>query len=188
VCDLFTFAGEPPPGLPTTPSLLVCDQLRLPSNPEEAVQMFRQYRHACVDIGSGGAPCAIAEKTKRVIDQTFREDVKFEDLSKRLKTSRYVMSRYFKRHYGLAPVQYRSRLRLMETHVLLAMKDYPISRAALEVGFNNVAQFNKIFARTMGGKPTSFRFRREGSRKQPRTALSVRPFGRQKHPTPELTT
>ena len=67
-------------------------------------------------------------------------------------------SRSFKRHTGMALVQYVNRLRINLACQLLMNKDeLSITDICYEVGFNNISNFNRQFLALKGMSPSRFR-------------------------------
>ena len=67
-------------------------------------------------------------------------------------------SRMFKRHTGMALVQYVSRLRInLACQLLMNNADLSITDICFEVGFNNISNFNRQFLALKGMSPSKFR-------------------------------
>jgi AraC-like DNA-binding protein len=67
-------------------------------------------------------------------------------------------SRCFKRHTGMALVQYVNRLRInLACQLLMNNGDISITDICFEVGFNNISNFNRQFLALKGMSPSRFR-------------------------------
>ncbi len=65
--------------------------------------------------------------------------------------------RLFKKHLKLTPLQYLNRVRVEKCCELISVKDIAIADAAYRTGFNDLANFNRLFKRFTGMTPTAFR-------------------------------
>ena len=68
-----------------------------------------------------------------------------------------AFSRSFRRHTGMTPIQYISRLRINLACQLLSDTSMSITRICYESGFNNLSNFNRQFLNQKGVPPTGFR-------------------------------
>ncbi|MGN8021694.1 helix-turn-helix domain-containing protein [Phyllobacterium sp. 22229] len=67
-------------------------------------------------------------------------------------------SRSFRRHTGMALVQYVNRLRInFACHLLMSKPDMSITDICFTTGFNNISNFNRRFLEQKGMAPTRFR-------------------------------
>ena len=55
------------------------------------------------------------------------------------------MTRQFKNCYGISPIEYRTKLRVVYAHELLLYEKSTVGQTALEVGFQDPKQFAKHF-------------------------------------------
>lgn len=100
---------------------------------------------------------AVAEKTKRLIDATFRTELTLAEIGNQLKYSHAVMTRAFKKCYGLAPVKYRNQMRTIDAMVEMALSGQEVAKSAKQVGFNDLSHFNYTFRRLINAVPSQFR-------------------------------
>lgn len=69
-----------------------------------------------------------------------------------------AFSRSFRRHTGMALVQYVNRLRVnLACQLLMSDENLPITEIAFAVGFNNLSNFNRQFLARKGMPPSRFR-------------------------------
>jgi AraC-like DNA-binding protein/quercetin dioxygenase-like cupin family protein len=68
-----------------------------------------------------------------------------------------AFSRFFTRHFGKPFVAYVAEVRVGHACRLLLEGDMNISEVAYQVGFNNLANFNRHFLRLKGTTPSAFR-------------------------------
>ena len=80
------------------------------------------------------------------------------DLAAIAKRSPSAFSRTFRRHTGMALVQYVNRLRInLACQFLMNNADQPITEICFAVGFNNLSNFNRQFLAQKGVPPSRFR-------------------------------
>jgi AraC-like DNA-binding protein len=69
-----------------------------------------------------------------------------------------AFSRSFRRHTGMALVQYVNRLRInLACQLLMSDEAMPITEICYAVGFNNLSNFNRQFLSQKGMPPSRFR-------------------------------
>lgn len=80
------------------------------------------------------------------------------DLSAIAGMSAVAFSREFRRHTGMSLVQYVKRLRINLACQILTSSEHPsITDICLDVGFNNLSNFNRQFLAEKGMPPSQFR-------------------------------
>ncbi|GEM_PF-5408381 len=98
----------------------------------------------------------IARKLKMHLDRTYREPIQISDVARSFGVRREVMSRQFTEDYGIPPVGYRNRLRIMDAIALVAEQSMSFPRAAVEVGFRDFSGFSKQLKRVVEVRPSGF--------------------------------
>ena len=71
--------------------------------------------------------------------------------------SEYHFMRFFKKHMGVTCIQYINNYRLEQASLLLTSTDNSIMDISLEVGFDNLSYFNKLFKKKYNITPKEFR-------------------------------
>lgn len=80
------------------------------------------------------------------------------DLAALTGQSQSAFSRSFRRHTGMALVQYVNRLRInFACHLLMSKPDMSITDICFAAGFNNISNFNRRFLDLKGMAPSRFR-------------------------------
>lgn len=67
------------------------------------------------------------------------------------------LARSFRRYRGTTPVEFITELRLRRAAALLEVTSAPVGDVALEVGFDNLSYFHRLFRRRFGSTPRAFR-------------------------------
>ena len=95
-------------------------------------------------------------KAKQAIDLSFSDSVLMDNLCKDLGCSPSAMSRAFKASYGISPVAYRNQLRVYDASLKMLMGE-SVTKAAHDVGFQDLSRFNKQFKIKMRAIPSQFK-------------------------------
>ena len=91
------------------------------------------------------------------INDHYSEDISINTLADLCEYSEYHFMRFFKKHIGLTCIQYINNLRLEKSSILLTSTNNAIMDISLEVGFDNLSYFNKLFKRKYNLTPKEFR-------------------------------
>lgn len=91
------------------------------------------------------------------VRQHFQEQIKLEDIAKKVSMTIPAFCRYFKKVSGKTFTQFVNELRVVHATKLLTEKKISITEVCLECGFNNFSHFNKVFKETTGKSPSAYR-------------------------------
>jgi AraC-like DNA-binding protein/quercetin dioxygenase-like cupin family protein len=93
----------------------------------------------------------------------YRERVVQSALAARFGLSASSLATHFNRVTGSTLAHYVNRLRIEDAKRLLVTTTWPISRIALEVGYESITHFNDVFKERVRQTPTSYRRRNPSS-------------------------
>jgi AraC-like DNA-binding protein len=97
-------------------------------------------------------------KALAYIDSHLTEPFSEGDLAAIAKRSPSAFSRSFRRHTGMALVQYVNRLRInLACQLLMSETELPITEICYAAGYNNISNFNRQFLAQKGMPPSRFR-------------------------------
>ena len=96
-------------------------------------------------------------QTIKYIDLHYKEDITLDTLAQNVAYSRCYFSTIFKKCMGMSVWDYICIKRIEEVLSLIKTTDKNILDIALECGFNNSANFNKIFKKYTNLLPSAFR-------------------------------
>jgi AraC-like DNA-binding protein len=91
------------------------------------------------------------------ITENFSEEVSAIDFARELNMSGTQFSRFFRRATGNTFTDFLNQIRVNRACQLLSTSDRQITQICYEVGFNNVANFNRRFLEVKGMTPRAYR-------------------------------
>lgn len=151
----FVSLGDVPPGLPPRPIVFDAPSERYPESMKEVLAIIRGARNP-VEISKEEQPSAVAYKVKSFLDQHCMEDFSIHDIAQKLRFSHAVMDRAFKACFGISPVAYRVRLRVLNAAFLMALGGRKVFDAAMDVGFSSMDHFTRQFRRFVSARPVDY--------------------------------
>lgn len=87
----------------------------------------------------------------------YNRDLKLSHLAKLYSIHPHYLCKLFKKEMGTGFSDYVNRIRIKNAKKLLSSNEQSIINISLEVGFNNVTYFNKIFKKHTGMTPGNYR-------------------------------
>jgi AraC-like DNA-binding protein len=100
---------------------------------------------------------AIIFRLQERLEQHFTENFTLDELANFCNTSKFYLSREFKKIVGVAPIDYLINLKINHAKYLLLNTDLPAYKIANQVGINDFNRFNKLFKKRVGETPKQFR-------------------------------
>lgn len=97
------------------------------------------------------------EQITHYIARNHAQDLRLSEVSKAIGMSESAFSRFFARSTGTNFNRYLNRLRITHACELLGNSDLPVTDICHEVGFNNVANFNRHFREMKSVTPREYR-------------------------------
>lgn len=99
----------------------------------------------------------LAARARQHLEEHSAKPIRFADVADQLGVSLAHLRWLFRTTYGQTPTRYLAGLRMRRASLLLRTTSWGVEHIALEVGFPNVAWFNKQFRRVYDGTPSAFR-------------------------------
>jgi AraC-like DNA-binding protein len=155
--------GDVPKSLPDAPVVFKPHRWRCPRSLEEICQFIEEGR-GFISVNRAPTPSPLSARIKEIIDRTYMTSKRLSEIAEELRTAPATMSRYFKRDYGISPVQYRRQVRIMDSMVRL-LKGEPIKDVFQEVGFEDVSRFYRQFAACFCVPPGQYHLKRSKNAK-----------------------
>ncbi|RAV23286.1 AraC family transcriptional regulator [Paenibacillus contaminans] len=97
------------------------------------------------------------------LDEHFDEDIQIEEIARFSGVSPSLFYQHFKEHTSLSPRQYVTKKRMEQARRRLVEDETSIRDVAVEIGYNDVYYFNRMFKKTVGIPP--FRYQKSFRRK-----------------------
>jgi AraC-like DNA-binding protein len=107
------------------------------------------------------------EKAKALLLENLAEPLSLEQLSRKVGSSPFYLSRTFSREIGMTISQWLRRTRLEKAAELLRSGDYNVTEAALEVGYSSLSHFSIAFHEMHGCCPGLYPLRTVTQQKGP---------------------
>jgi AraC-like DNA-binding protein len=127
---------------------------------EEACETFR-----CSEVSptlklyepkSAGAGPGIG-RALELIEERYAEPITLDDAARAARYSRCHFSKIFRERLGVCFISYLVRVRVRRAAELLARTEMPVTLVALEVGFNDLSHFERVFRSAYKRSPSKYR-------------------------------
>lgn len=99
------------------------------------------------------------EFVKEYINENYMSEISFSDLAKVAHVSRSYLSTLFKKEVGCSFREYLVKFRIEKAAEILHRKNIQLSEVALLVGYEDYAQFSKMFKKYKGCSPKKYKSR-----------------------------
>lgn len=91
------------------------------------------------------------------IENNYAERITLKDLCKIAGVTPNALINFFRKNFGMTPVEYINSIRLNKACELLRKKHYNITYIATETGFLDTSYFSRSFKKYLGLTPSSYR-------------------------------
>jgi AraC family L-rhamnose operon transcriptional activator RhaR/AraC family L-rhamnose operon regulatory protein RhaS len=134
---------------------------------EEAIEMYvrlllLEFARLCLPAAAlGGSEEATlhpsVQRVRAYLEENWTESIDLDRLAERARITKSHLCRVFRREVGNTIIGHVHQLRVQHAMRLLAQGEAKIISIAHEVGFGDLANFNRVFRRLAGMTPTEFR-------------------------------
>lgn len=93
----------------------------------------------------------------KYIESNFAQPLTLDSLAAFANTSKFYLSREFKKHTGYSPNEYIISLRTERAKSLLKNTTLPVYAIAHEIGIHDINNFTNLFKKRVGMTPTQYR-------------------------------
>ncbi|WP_317201276.1 AraC family transcriptional regulator [Janthinobacterium sp.] len=123
---------------------------------------YRLLSNATMRSYDDDATLAKVNAVLNYITENYREPLSAEALAEQLGMSLSKFSRFFRKTTGNSFTDFVSRIRINKACQLLMNTDQYVTNVCYDVGFHNVANFNRRFLQVKGVTPKEFRRQADG--------------------------
>lgn len=91
------------------------------------------------------------------IQENYSEDISLKDIAMSINISKSECCRSFKRVLNITPFEYLMEYRVLKSTQYLCNSNDSIANIALNVGFNGISYYGKVFKKYMNCTPSQYR-------------------------------
>lgn len=166
-CDGMFFYGVKTTGVFCRPSckakIPLRDNVVFFNGPEEAMAAcFRPCKRCRPDLAVFEPDRELVRLTATMFKQNYTHPIDIKAVAKQLGSSIHHWGRLFKKHMGMTPAQYLTKLRVDKAAELLANTNIPVLEIAYATGFGSLSNFYRSFKTQLGHTPNEHRKGRGG--------------------------
>lgn len=102
-----------------------------------------------------------SEKTKKIHDyvqNNFQRKISLEEISNLINMTPVSFNRFIKKSTGKTFVSFVNNIRISHATKLLLQSDLSVGEIAYKCGFNNLANFNRMFKKLKNNTPSEFKY------------------------------
>ena len=99
----------------------------------------------------------LSEAMHSFIRQNYRYELSTKIIADEFHVNASYASRCFSQKYGITVTEYITRVRIERAKLLLSATEAPIGNIALNVGFDDVNYFSRVFKKQVGCSPVQYR-------------------------------
>jgi len=103
------------------------------------------------------SPSLLRRSLMRPLKENYHKKITLDEVAELLNMSKVSFNRFMKKTSRQTFIEYVNEVRIDNAARLLAAMDYSISEIAFKCGFNNIANFNRIFKKTKKLTPSAYR-------------------------------
>ena len=122
---------------------------------EEVILKCNEQKEKSLFVNSGKKN--VSAEILAWLNEHYMEKITLQDVADSLSLSPGYVSHTFKDCFGYPPMQYVNYLRIGRAQVRLIESNDKIANIAMDVGFNNIGNFNRTFLSLVGLTPRDFR-------------------------------
>ncbi len=119
----------------------------------ELIQMFF---HQLLRARSSKDEYEALERAKEYIEKHYCEQIRARDIAMLCSMSETNLRRKFREYIGQPPLDYQIGLRIRRARELLLERRYNVTEVAMQVGFEDVNYFSRLFKKRVGVPPQKY--------------------------------
>lgn len=122
----------------------------------EGILLHLLANNSSIALANHELPQSVQEAMK-YMENHYSKPVSLDDLATHTSTSKFHLSKEFKKYTSFSPYDYLIRLRINQARILLKTSTLPVVKIALAVGIRDINNFNYLFKSRTGKTPTGYR-------------------------------
>jgi AraC-like DNA-binding protein len=138
------YRTPPPESAPQEATLFQLNPSDQPYSLGQISDMFRQKKVG-ISVEKIEEYNILAVRLKKHLEQNLTSEKAIPEYACELGINSSTLTRYFKKCFGLAPLQYRNQMRLFSSLISLILDSKDVIEVSNEAGFLNLRNFNKQF-------------------------------------------
>lgn len=117
----------------------------------------REYQLSRIQYDDGGKYSDKFQIIMKYIESNYASDITLEKLAQMAGYSIYHFSRIFKKYNNTTFINFLNRRRIKASELLLLENGFTITDIAMQVGFQSLTTFNRVFKNINGCTPSEYR-------------------------------
>lgn len=117
----------------------------------------REYQLSRIQYDDGGKYSDKFQIIMKYIENNYASDITLEKLAQMAGYSIYHFSRIFKKYNNTTFINFLNRRRIKASELLLLENGFTITDIAMQVGFQSLTTFNRVFKNINGCTPSEYR-------------------------------
>jgi len=111
------------------------------------------------ELQAADASREVALHAKRWIESHVADPITLEDIANAVSVSKYHLLRLFRQAFGVTPLRYQRRLRMLHARQLLNLRHLSVQEIAKRVGYESTSAFARAYKQEFGAAPSSTAWR-----------------------------
>ncbi|MCC5877821.1 MAG: helix-turn-helix domain-containing protein [Candidatus Sumerlaeia bacterium] len=127
-------------------------------------------------VEGGGSPMFHPSVARALVflEENSTKPLQLDEVARHTRTNKFHLCRLFRRETGTTVINHLQRLRIRQAMQRLMEEDTKVITIAQEVGFSDLANFNRVFRRLAGTTPTAYR---RQAREELKNSAIIKPHG-----------
>lgn len=144
-------------GLLTDPNVLIGSRMLTAEIRAKLYGSLIDFWKTLSNDRTGRSQSPLVRQAEELLQSELDSDDDIAALPARLGCSRSQLYQMFKQEVGMAPNDYRQRLRIKQSCEHLARTDAQITHIAMQLGYSSSQYFSRVFRKYIGMTPYSYR-------------------------------
>ncbi len=122
----------------------------------QILELIQMFFHQTLKSKSTQGEYEALVRAKEYIEEHYCEQIRASTLSKLCSMSETSLRRKFREYIGQPPLDYQTGFRIRRARELLLERRYNVTEVAMQVGFEDVNYFSRLFKKRVGVSPQKY--------------------------------